>query len=150
MRGSKLNHNCITVDIWSSFSFSLFSLSFASHAPWCCSQDQKYSSFHNRSLTGVRHAQMGADRQSMRSQGVTDTWCWWTHWVAYRFAYDWQLYLLSHTHSLGAPTVSDVTLLSSVLRCSHTLCLMLMSNLLSNDCVWVKKNQMKGPLWNSH
>lgn len=32
------------------------------------------------------HTQMGADRQSMWSQGVTDTWHWWTHWVAYRFA----------------------------------------------------------------
>lgn len=41
---------------------------------------------------GHAHAQMGADRQSMCSQGVTDVACWWTHRLEYGSAFDWHLF----------------------------------------------------------
>lgn len=101
---------------------------------------------HMRYTHTHTHTQMGADRQSMWSQGVTDTWHWWTHWVVYRSAClcavidsctSFLTFSRTHVHTLWAPTVSGVMLLSSVMQGWHTLCLMLMSNSLSNDFVCV-------------
>ncbi len=65
-------------------------------------------------------------------------------------------YTHAHTHTLGALTVSDIMLLSSVVQRWHTLCLMLMSNSLSNDCVracvWEKERKRDGETllsWNT-
>lgn len=153
MRESKLNHNCIIVDISSSFSY-YFSHPLYSTA-LCNSLKAKYGPFtqthavhtHTHART---HTQMGADRQSMWSQGVTDTWHWWTHWVAYHSAClcavidsctSFLTFSRTHAHTLWAPTVSGVMLLSSVMQGWHTLCLMLMSNSLSNDCVCVLRKK---------
>lgn len=152
--------------IASSRTFHLRSLSLITFLVLCIplhtifSQDQ-ICRLRYHFLTHMRctRAQMGTDRQSMWSQGVTDTWILMNPLGSVSLCLPLHLidsctsslppshtYTLAHD-ALGAPTVSDIMLLSSVVRRSHSLCLMLMSNSLSSDCVCVFVHRCRILFW---